>query len=113
MALSRRSQMRTPSVASLMTLVCAVVAIELTIVPTEAQSQAGRARTTTKAAAWKAPRTPWGDPDLQGNYTNVYENGTPLERSHQFAGRQLADVQGEELLKIKEAVQRRTIFAFE
>ena len=22
-------------------------------------------------------RTPWGDPDLQGTYTNTYENGTP------------------------------------
>ena len=49
----------------------------------------------------------------KGNFTNVYENGTPLERSDEFAGRQLADVQGEELLKIKEAVQRRTIAAFE
>jgi hypothetical protein len=72
--------MRTPSVARLMTLVCAVVVIERTIVPTEAQSQTGVARTTTKAGVWKAPRTPWGDPDLQGNFTNVYENGTPLER---------------------------------
>lgn len=105
--------MRTLSVARLMTLVCAVVAIELTIVPTEALSQASASRTTTKAGAWKAPRTPWGDPDLQGNFTNVYENGTPLERADEFAGRQLADVQGEELLKIKEAVQRRTIAAFE
>jgi hypothetical protein len=25
-----------------------------------------------------APRTPWGDPDIQGTYTNTYENGTPL-----------------------------------
>ena len=33
------------------------------------------------------PRTPWGDPDLQGTYTNTYEQGTPLERPEQFAGR--------------------------
>src|SRR5262252_7491538 len=26
------------------------------------------------------PRTPWGDPDLQGIYTNKYEQNTPFER---------------------------------
>jgi hypothetical protein len=34
-----------------------------------------------------APRTPWGDPDLQGTYTNKYEQSTPLERPSQFEGR--------------------------
>ena len=23
--------------------------------------------------SWSAPRTPWGDPDLQGVYTNIEE----------------------------------------
>ena len=48
----------------------------------------------------RAPRTPWGDPDIQGTYTNTYENGTPLERPDQFAGRKLEDVKGEELARI-------------
>ena len=61
---------------------------------------------------YSAPRTPWGDPDLQGNYTNVYENGTPLERPDQFAGRDLDDIKGTELREIKEAAGRRTIEAF-
>jgi len=61
---------------------------------------------------YSAPRTPWGDPDLQGNYTNVYENGTPLERPDQFAGRNLEDITGKELFEIKEAVRQRTIQAF-
>jgi len=26
------------------------------------------------------PRTSWGDPDLQGTYSNKNESGTPLER---------------------------------
>ena len=43
------------------------------------------------------PRTPWGDPDLQGDYTNKYEQGTPFERPAEFAGRSLADIKGEEL----------------
>jgi hypothetical protein len=29
---------------------------------------------------YTAPRTPWGDPDLQGTYTNKDENGVPMER---------------------------------
>ena len=35
---------------------------------------------------WTAPRTPWGDPDLQG----VWNNGTvtPLERPAQLAGKE-------------------------
>ena len=64
-------------------------------------------------APFKAGRTPWGDPDLQGNYTNLYENGTPLERPKEFEGRTLDDVKGEELARIKAATQERTINAFQ
>jgi hypothetical protein len=63
-------------------------------------------------ASWTAPRTPWGDPDLQGTYTNTYENGTPLERPDEFAGRRLEDVKGEELATLKRAIQKRTIAQF-
>ena len=67
----------------------------------------------TSSKTYKTPRTPWGDPDLQGNYTNLYENGTPLERPKEFAGRSLDDVKGEELARIKQAAQDRTINAFQ
>jgi len=53
------------------------------------------------------PRTPWGDPDLQGNYTNLWELGTPLERPDQFAGRRLEDIKGAELLRIRLAIQEQ------
>jgi hypothetical protein len=43
------------------------------------------------------PRTPWGDPDLQGTYTNKYEHQTPLERPAGFEGRRVQDVSGAEL----------------
>jgi hypothetical protein len=46
---------------------------------------------------YTAPRTPWGDPDLQGNYSNKYEQGTPFERPAEFQGRRIEDVKGEEL----------------
>lgn len=33
-----------------------------------------------KPAGYVVPRTPWGDPDLQGFWTNIAESFTPLER---------------------------------
>ncbi len=41
---------------------------------------------TGAAKPWVAPRTPWGDPDLQG----IWDNGTPtsLERPAEFSGRE-------------------------
>src|SRR5258708_26714178 len=59
------------------------------------------------------PRTPWGDPDLQGWFTNLSEEGTPLESPDQFAGRKLEDIKGEELAAIKRQVQQRTITNFQ
>jgi hypothetical protein len=60
-------------------------------------------------AGWKAPRTPWGDPDIQGNLTNLYEVGTPMERPAQFEGRKLEDIKGEELRAIRRAAQARAV----
>ena len=61
---------------------------------------------------YKAPRTPWGDPDIQGNYTNLTEAGTPLEKPKEFEGRNLSDIKGDELKKIKREAAERTIKAF-
>jgi hypothetical protein len=41
------------------------------------------------AADWKAPRTPWGEPDLQGTWTSQPELGVPFERPVAFGTRQL------------------------
>jgi hypothetical protein len=71
------------------------------------------AQATDRRVAQKTGRTPWGDPDLQGNYTNLYEDGTPLERPDEFSGRTLDQVRGDELARIKQAVQERTINNFE
>ena len=43
------------------------------------------------AGPWAPPRTPWGDPDLQGIYTNKDENNTPFERPADLAGKRLSD----------------------
>ena len=58
----------------------------------------------SSAGGWSAPRTPWGDPDLQGNYTNKYETSTPFERPKEFEGRRMEDITAAELAA---AVTRR------
>src|SRR6188472_495543 len=40
----------------------------------------------TKAPAAKVWRTPWGDPDLQGSWSNA--TTTPLERPAKYQGRE-------------------------
>ena len=51
----------------------------------EAQTQTAAARSTT-AAKSKVPRTPWGDPDLQGTWD--YRTITPLERNRELGTRE-------------------------
>ena len=41
---------------------------------------------STPAETWTAPRTPWGEPDLQGVWRR--ESATPLERPSRFEGRE-------------------------
>ena len=53
------------------------------------------------------PRTSWGDPDLQGNFTNKYEQSTPFERPPEFDGRRVEDVRGAELAAILEKRQQQ------
>ncbi|MGH9145791.1 MAG: hypothetical protein ACRD1Q_03715, partial [Vicinamibacterales bacterium] len=50
---------------------------------------AGQAPTPAAKAAdtWTPPRTPWGDPDIQGLFTNNEEAGVPFERPRQFGER--------------------------
>jgi hypothetical protein len=73
---------------------------------------AAQAKPTTPQKKWVAPRTPWGDPDLQGSYSNLSENGTPMERPNEFVGRQLQDIKGDELVAIKQGIQNRTVQNF-
>ena len=47
--------------------------------------------------AYTAPRTPWGDPDLQGDFTNSDESLIPMERPDALAGKKLEDITPGEL----------------
>jgi hypothetical protein len=46
---------------------------------------------------WTPTRTPWGDPDIQGNFTTKDEANTPFERPAEWAGRKMADITPDEL----------------
>jgi len=60
-------------------LIAAAVATMVSLAAlTSAQSQ----------SAFKAPRTPWGDPDISGVFTTDDELGVPFERPAQFGDRQ-------------------------
>ena len=66
-----------------------------------------------RRTAWTAPRTPWGEPDISGIVTNVFEASTPFERPEQFAGRRRDEITGEELAKFRASLQQRTRDNFE
>jgi hypothetical protein len=61
------------------------------------------------AAPYSPLRTPWGDPDLQGTYTNKYEQSTPMERPDEFAGRRHSDISRAELAAILEKRNRQVL----
>src|SRR5688500_4429068 len=74
-------------------LVAITLTLGLTGIVGTAQTQTAPAAQTrtavaapTSAAKSKVPRTPWGDPDLQGTWD--YRTNTPLERNREFGTRE-------------------------
>jgi hypothetical protein len=61
------------------------------------------------AKGYTPPKTPWGHPDLQGNFTNKDEANTPIERPDDFAGKRLDDVTKEELEAVVAARQQNAV----
>ncbi len=65
-------------------MACLVTSTAAQVAAQSAPQQQTKGTGVTKP--WVAPRTPWGDPDLQG----IWDNGTPttLERPAEFSGRE-------------------------
>ena len=53
----------------------------------EAQTTSASASNDKSARSWTAPRTPWGDPDIQGRWPANDMQGTPYERPESFGTR--------------------------
>jgi len=72
-----------PSTAAFVALPVVVLVSQVRVA---GQSRSPSAETKVAAQAWNPPRTPNGQPDLQGFWTNA--TTTPLERPREFAGKQ-------------------------
>jgi hypothetical protein len=79
------------------------ITVSLLLVSTAALACAGASSTDT--GGWKPPRTPWGDPDIQGQWNN--QTSTPLQRptSGPLAGRETIS---EEEAETFEQTERRS-----
>jgi len=68
------------------------------------------AQNTARAvSSYSPPRTAWGDPDLQGVYTNSNEYATPLERPKEFEGKELKDLSAEEITRMRQQATKQAI----
>jgi len=76
--------MRTILLRTLSVVAATYAAILLTAVGVDGQTPA---RSAASAASWTTPRTPWGDPDLQGIYNSNDNVGVPVERPARFGTR--------------------------
>ncbi len=74
----------------------------------EAQQAPARGTAAT-AKPYVPPRTPWGDPDIQGGYTNKDENGIPMERPGNLSGRQVEEVDDSELAELVKQRNERAL----
>jgi hypothetical protein len=89
---------------SIAVLAAGVIVVAATVSASAQSASANKASAPAQAPsrssakpAYTPPHTPWGDPDLQGTFTNKDENGIPLERPNQFEGRKIDDVNRSEL----------------
>jgi hypothetical protein len=76
---------------------------------TAAAAKAAPAKAPAAAKKFMAKRLPWGDPDIQGNFTTKDEANTPMERPEQFAGRRAEDITPAEMAKLNEERRRRAL----
>jgi len=84
-------------------LIVAAGVAALAVVHLSAQKPAAAAKPYAPA------KTAWGDPNLQGVYTDKDENGVPLERPTQFEGKRVEDVDDSELADIVRERQARAV----
>src|SRR5262252_2402316 len=80
----------------------AAAAISVTVTRTSAQAPPASGRVSAQAAL----KTPWGEPDLQGIWTD--ETDTPFQRSPKFANQEFfTEAQRAELDQVRAALRGR------
>jgi hypothetical protein len=87
-----------------------IVAVSIASLATANLAAQEKKSTAGAGARSYAPgKTAWGDPNLQGTYTDKDENGIPLERPSQFDGKTASDVDDSELADIVRERQARAV----
>ncbi len=64
-----------------------------------------------KTSSYVPAKTPWGDPDIQGGYSNVNENGIPFEKPGILAYRQVGEIDDSELEELNKERNERALAA--
>jgi hypothetical protein len=80
---------------------CSAVLVALVLASGVVALHAQQPASPRAAGKYTAPRTPWGDPDIQGSFSNKDENGTPFERPNDLAGKTLSDFGEKELAALR------------
>jgi hypothetical protein len=84
-------------------LMAGIAGLSLVAAPASGQTQASKPTAKT-TKAWTAPKTPWGDPDIEGVWTSDSVRGIPLQRPAELAGK--AELSEEEFAKKVERDQQ-------
>jgi hypothetical protein len=103
-------------------LIGASVVVSCVIAIAMANPQAQQARKPTAAAlkhvsgwiktsTYAPAKTPWGDPDLQGGYSNVNENGIPFEKPGNLSNQVGAEIDDSELEELNRERNERALAA--
>ena len=72
----------------------------LPIVSAQSPTQRSQPAAASARQAYSVPRTPWGDPDLQGLWPSIDMQGTPYERPETFGARAVLNEDESELLGV-------------
>jgi hypothetical protein len=94
--------MRSIYVACWFSFVFTLLAVTSELSAQHAPSDGAAAR-----SAGSPSRTSWGDPDLQGIWTNTNELGVPLERPQRFSGRSHSDITPGDLEEVAREINQR------
>src|SRR5215208_1337350 len=98
-------------------LFTAVVFVAVVIAAVVANPQAQQARKAVsvkhvsgwiKTSTYVPAKTPWGDPDIQGGYSNVNENGIPFEKPGNLSN-QAGEVDDSELAELNRERNERAL----
>jgi hypothetical protein len=106
--------MSTRWVTTVCTLPSLIAVLSLATVTAAGQGSGvkGVAKAPAAAKAYSTPKTPWGDPDLQGTWSGDSAQAIPMQRPAQFAGRaELNDEEFNAKLERDTATRKRALNA--